>query len=104
MSMLDLIVTCPYDKAHRIHKSELFNHLTRCHKNHPSEKVQCPFEAHGITEKLYFKNHVLNHASSGNDVEQYNFVLAPQLGSVPLETVKNLSVPIMKDWEEVFSY
>ncbi|KOC61968.1 hypothetical protein WH47_05857 [Habropoda laboriosa] len=44
---------------------------------------------------------MLNCASNGNiKKEQYNFEPPLQLGSVSLETVKSLSVPVMQDWKE----
>ncbi|CAK9822729.1 Gametocyte-specific factor 1 [Anthophora retusa] len=95
------ILTCPYDVTHRIRKSAMPYHLMRCRANHPSGKVQCPFDAFHVVDEDYLKQHILNCASSGNvRREQYSFEPNIQLGSVSLETVKNLSVPVMQDWKE----
>ncbi|CAK9813350.1 Gametocyte-specific factor 1 [Anthophora quadrimaculata] len=95
------ILTCPYDVTHRIRKTVMPYHLMRCRANHSSGKVQCPFDAFHVVDEDYLKQHILNCASSGNvRREQYSFEPNIQLGSVSLETVKNLSVPVMQDWKE----
>ncbi|XP_031833496.1 uncharacterized protein LOC116427373 isoform X2 [Nomia melanderi] len=56
----------------------------------------------GCTFIVYKREkHIINCASSGN-IRRFMYNLEPscELGTVPLESVRNLSVPIMKDWIE----
>ena len=102
MKSLDKIVTCPYEKTHRVRKSVLPYHLVRCGRNNTSStKIRCPFDAFHIIEGTEFESHVMNCASSGNmRTHQYSFESSRKLGTIPMELVAKLSVPIMEDWEE----
>ncbi|XP_076666216.1 uncharacterized protein LOC143367860 isoform X2 [Andrena cerasifolii] len=104
MKTVDPIVTCPYEKSHRIRKSVLPYHLVRCGRNNTSStKIRCPFDAFHIIEETEFESHVINCASSGNiRRHQYSFESSHQLGTVPLDVVAKLSVPIMEDWDEEY--
>lgn len=54
--------------------------------------------------EIKFQSHVINCASSGNiRRHQYSFESSRELGTVPLEVVAKLSVPIMEDWDEVLT-
>lgn len=65
------------------------------------DKVQCPFNACHLIDDATFESHVLTCPSSGNvQRHQYTFEPSTELGTVSLEAVKKLHVPIMKDWIE----
>ena len=104
MKTVDPIVTCPYEKTHRIRNSVLPYHLVRCGRNNISTtRIRCPFDAFHIIEETEFESHVMNCASSGNIRQhQYSFESSRELGTVPLEVVAKLSVPIMEDWNEEY--
>ncbi|XP_078035987.1 uncharacterized protein LOC144469491 isoform X2 [Augochlora pura] len=96
------IETCPYDRSHRISKSKLPYHLLRCKLSNSSKaKVCCPFNAFHIINEAIFEEHVKNCSSSGNvRTHLYSFESTKQLGTMPLEAVALLTVPIMEDWKE----
>ena len=42
MSNMEVYITCPYNKCHRIRKSRFLIHTTKCAKNYPKDyKVIC---------------------------------------------------------------
>ncbi|XP_029055779.1 uncharacterized protein LOC114882845 [Osmia bicornis bicornis] len=97
---LDSILSNPREETYQIRKSVLAQYLMQCKKGYPSTKIQCPFDAFHLIDENYFEHHILNCASSGNVKELYNFQSTNEVGSVPLKTVKELSVPLMEDWKE----
>nr|XP_033323848.1 gametocyte-specific factor 1 homolog [Megalopta genalis]XP_033323849.1 gametocyte-specific factor 1 homolog [Megalopta genalis]XP_033323850.1 gametocyte-specific factor 1 homolog [Megalopta genalis]XP_033323851.1 gametocyte-specific factor 1 homolog [Megalopta genalis]XP_033323852.1 gametocyte-specific factor 1 homolog [Megalopta genalis]XP_033323853.1 gametocyte-specific factor 1 homolog [Megalopta genalis] len=99
---MDEIVTCPYDRSHRVSSSKLLRHLFRCKQSNSSEmKICCPFDAFHIINNDDLKQHIANCESSGNmERYLYSFESPKQLGTVPLKAAAKLTVPIMKDWEE----
>lgn len=47
----DIIVTCPYDKAHRIRRYKLMSHITKCKKQYgATDKVACPLNSSHIVD------------------------------------------------------
>ncbi|XP_076235258.1 uncharacterized protein LOC143179783 [Calliopsis andreniformis] len=105
MTTIDPILTCPYDKVHRIRKSVLPYHLVRCGKNNTSSgKLHCPFDVFHLVDEIYLESHIENCASSGNiKSSQYDLEPEYEVGTVPLEVVKNLTVPVMTDWNEEYT-
>lgn len=48
----DIIVTCPYNKAHRIRKYKLMTHLVKCKKQHDiTNKISCPLNSSHIMDQ-----------------------------------------------------
>lgn len=102
---MDPMVLCPYDETHQVRKSKLPYHLTRCKLNNNrstnDSKVCCPFDAFHIIDKELFESHIDECPNVGN-VKNFIHNWEPQrlVGIVPLEKVKKLTVPIMKNWKE----
>lgn len=47
----NLIITCPYNKAHRIAKAKLMHHVTKCKENVCTENfVECPLDKSHIIQ------------------------------------------------------
>lgn len=48
----DLMVSCPYNPAHRIRKGKLMAHVMKCKRNHKIEnKVLCPLDSSHIIDR-----------------------------------------------------
>ncbi|XP_039307603.1 gametocyte-specific factor 1-like [Solenopsis invicta] len=53
------IVSCPYNKSHRIPSSKFQRHLVKCEKNFPPDyKVICPYNATHRFSKSEIKEHI----------------------------------------------
>ncbi|XP_043477489.1 uncharacterized protein LOC122508279 [Leptopilina heterotoma] len=93
----DPLLTCPYDKSHRILKSRMQYHLVRCRKNHPCDKSEmetCPYDATHIISKAEFPYHLENCFKRGTVV---NFITSKEpnrsVGAVSMDTIINVYVP-----------
>ncbi|XP_032673854.1 uncharacterized protein LOC116845377 [Odontomachus brunneus] len=72
----DIIVTCPYNKAHRIRKFKLMTHLMKCKKQHDTQdKVLCPLDSGHVVDHNAVKDHLsscsnLSYLIDTNNVEE----------------------------------
>lgn len=57
--MEEKVITCPFNKSHRIRESGLQYHIIRCMKNYPDYKV-CPFNATHRMKPQDLVEHILN--------------------------------------------
>ncbi|XP_057319200.1 nuclear pore complex protein DDB_G0274915-like [Microplitis mediator] len=72
----DPIVTCPLDSSHRIHKSRMQTHLTKCRKNHDlTNKIICPFNPLHIINANEEEKHYTECESYGAGVGVQQFDL-----------------------------
>lgn len=64
----DIIVSCPYNPAHRIRKYKLMSHMAKCKKSsHVVDKAECPIDKSHIVDRhllevsidLYTMSHVI---------------------------------------------
>lgn len=52
----DIIVSCPYNPAHRIRKYKLMNHMTKCKKTSKIDnKAECPLDKSHIVDRDHLK-------------------------------------------------
>lgn len=48
----DLLVSCPYNPAHRIRKYKFMSHVAKCKKTAKTEnKVECPLDKSHIVDR-----------------------------------------------------
>ncbi|XP_050590095.1 uncharacterized protein LOC126921997 isoform X2 [Bombus affinis] len=109
MSMLDLKITCSYKavnmgrsyKKCNVRRGMLFYRLVQSRKNNLWRKIKYPNKCDKI-DKVLLKDRMLNNTRSEKVKRQRNNSKVPCriISVVSLETVKNLCVPIMKDWKE----
>ncbi|CAK1597654.1 unnamed protein product [Parnassius mnemosyne] len=57
--MDDPFVVCPYNFAHRVHRSRIQAHIVKCQPNYPELDI-CPYNATHRVPKLEIRSHVLN--------------------------------------------
>ncbi|XP_014205791.1 uncharacterized protein LOC106637508 [Copidosoma floridanum] len=115
MSMIhDPHVNCPYDESHRILRSRLAFHLTRCSKNHPNaKKKQCPYDVRHLIDPVDFQHHidtcpgresVLHYALHDADHQARTMNILP----VPASGMPEADIiPSSENWDEdqeVISY
>ncbi|XP_017883067.1 gametocyte-specific factor 1 homolog [Ceratina calcarata] len=96
------IVSCPYDSTHKIKESVLPYHLIRCRRNQINlRKVICPYNVWHVIDEKEIEEHVACCPSSGT-IKNLEYCYRPlyELGTVSLETTKNLPVAKMEDWKE----
>lgn len=53
----DLLVTCPYNPAHRIAQYKFMNHVVKCKKSakKAENKVECPLDRRHIVDRDHLK-------------------------------------------------
>ncbi|XP_077278447.1 uncharacterized protein LOC143906310 [Temnothorax americanus] len=62
----DLIVSCPYNPAHRIRKYKLMSHISKCKKTSKiSDKAECPLDKTHIVDRHCLKEHIATCSSLG---------------------------------------
>lgn len=62
----DPLVSCPYNPAHRMLRSRLQMHLTKCVKDHPdADKRTCPFNAKHRISAAEFSHHLVQCPDKG---------------------------------------
>ncbi|XP_024880955.1 uncharacterized protein LOC112460489 [Temnothorax curvispinosus] len=62
----DLIVSCPYNPAHRIRKYKYMSHISKCKKTSKvSDKVECPLDKTHIVDRHLLKEHIATCSSLG---------------------------------------
>lgn len=62
----DPLVSCPYNPAHRMLRSRLQMHLTKCVKDHPdADKKTCPFNAKHRISAAEFSHHLVQCPDKG---------------------------------------
>ncbi|KAL6431380.1 hypothetical protein ACFW04_007188 [Cataglyphis niger] len=66
----DLLVTCPYNPAHRIAQYKLMNHVAKCKKSAKIEnKVECPLDRSHIVDCDHLKEHIATCPSLGKLID-----------------------------------
>ncbi|XP_020280274.1 uncharacterized protein LOC109852997 isoform X2 [Pseudomyrmex gracilis] len=62
----NLMLTCPYNKSHRIARSKFMQHVTKCKKTVDTEDfVECPLETSHIVESDKLKEHIASCSQLG---------------------------------------
>ncbi|XP_071574232.1 uncharacterized protein [Temnothorax nylanderi] len=62
----DLIVSCPYNPAHRIRKYKLMSHISKCKKTSKiSDKAECPLDKTHIVDRHRLEEHIATCPSLG---------------------------------------
>lgn len=52
----NLIVSCPYNPAHRVSKFKLMSHIAKCKKtNKVIDKIECPLDRSHIVDRDHLK-------------------------------------------------
>lgn len=55
----DLLVTCPYNPAHRIAQYRFMNHVAKCKKSaRTGNKVECPLDRRHIVDRDHLKVYI----------------------------------------------
>lgn len=80
----EIIVSCPYNPAHRIRRFKLMTHMIKCKKssNNAENKVECPLDKSHIVDReclkvginLYAYAFAHMHISYIQDVSEFTFV------------------------------
>ncbi|XP_029678996.1 proteasome subunit alpha type-4 isoform X2 [Formica exsecta] len=66
----DLLVTCPYNPAHRIAQYRFMNHVAKCKKSARTEnKVECPLDRRHIVDRDHLKEHIATCPSLGKLID-----------------------------------
>ncbi|KAL0120655.1 hypothetical protein PUN28_008382 [Cardiocondyla obscurior] len=56
---VDEILSCPYNKFHRIPRSKIQRHIVKCERNYPPNfKAICPYDATHRLDKTEIAEHV----------------------------------------------
>lgn len=86
---------CPLDKSHSILSSKIQIHLYKCRKNHPGEKVTCPYNQTHLLDPMKYEHHVATCPSSGS-IRRYEVVFeGPEsVGTVSLEEACSISAAV----------
>lgn len=100
----DLIVTCPYNSAHRIRKSKLNNHMVKCKKTSVLvNKTACPLNCSSIVDTCHLREHIASCKNLGNIVQDVELGQGA-CSALPMAVE---SYPSYEDWNkdpEVPSY
>ncbi|XP_043583114.1 uncharacterized protein LOC122567970 isoform X2 [Bombus pyrosoma] len=95
MNDMEIYITCPYNKCHRIRKSRFQIHITKCAKNYPKNyKVICKYDRSHLLDPQEYEHHLLVCPTSG-DVKSKEITLEP---NEDVQTVPIQSVPSMKTY------
>lgn len=63
----DLLVSCPYNPAHRIRQYKFMSHVAKCKKSAKTEnKVECPLDKSHIVDRDQLRKHIETCPSLGN--------------------------------------
>ncbi|KYN37713.1 hypothetical protein ALC56_07912 [Trachymyrmex septentrionalis] len=66
MADADIIVSCPYNPAHRIRRYKLMNHISKCKKYNKKENmVECPLNKTHIVDQNFLREHIEMCSSIG---------------------------------------
>ncbi|KAL6260973.1 hypothetical protein P5V15_008500 [Pogonomyrmex californicus] len=92
----DLLVTCPYNPAHRIRKFKFMDHVSKCKKtsNNTENKIECPVDKTHIVDCNKLKEHIKTCSSIGKLVE---LEFEPKMDKPPLFIDLHRST---ENWEE----
>ncbi|KAG5319335.1 PSA4 protein, partial [Pseudoatta argentina] len=98
MADADIIVSCPYNPAHRIRRYKLMNHISKCKKYNKKENmVECPLDKTHIVDQNFLREHIEMCSSIGKAADM-------DIGNVevrdPDPPVAGGSVYLNENWEE----
>lgn len=67
----DLLVSCPYNPAHRIRQYKLMSHVAKCKKsaNNVENKVECPLDKSHIVDRDRLREHIATCPSLGKLID-----------------------------------
>ncbi|XP_060825820.1 uncharacterized protein LOC132912432 [Bombus pascuorum] len=89
MDEVEVYITCPYNKCHRIRKSRFQIHITKCARNYPKGyKVYCKYDRTHLLDPEEYEHHLLICPSSG-DAKSKEITLEPK-EDVPRTPVENV--------------
>ncbi|XP_072761386.1 uncharacterized protein [Anoplolepis gracilipes] len=92
----DILVTCPYNPAHRIAQYKFMNHVAKCKKTAKTigNKIHCPLDTSHIVDRDHLKEHIATCPSLGNLVE-VNTGCVKQKEDIVVDTYRST-----ENWEE----
>ncbi|XP_029157484.1 uncharacterized protein LOC114929930 isoform X2 [Nylanderia fulva] len=65
-----IIVSCPYNPAHRIQQYKLMSHIAKCKKSaNTANKVECPLDKSHIVDQKHLREHIATCPSIGNLID-----------------------------------
>lgn len=95
----DLIVSCPYNPAHRIRKYKLMSHISKCKKTSKMiDKTECPLDKTHIIDRDCLKEHIASCPSLGKLVVMNTGYDEPKMDVQP-PIIMN-SYDSTENWEE----
>ncbi|XP_011173087.2 uncharacterized protein LOC105205418 isoform X1 [Solenopsis invicta] len=67
----DILVSCPYNPAHRIARYKLHTHIIKCKKssNNAKNKVECPLDKNHIVDCDHLREHIASCPKKGKLLE-----------------------------------
>ncbi|XP_012523796.1 uncharacterized protein LOC105829478 isoform X2 [Monomorium pharaonis] len=85
MAEADILVSCPYNPAHRIRRYKLMTHMVKCKKssNNVQNKVECPLDKSHVVDRDYLKEHIKLCPSKGKLIEIDTGLDVPKMEAVP---------------------
>ncbi|XP_071869033.1 uncharacterized protein [Bombus fervidus] len=101
MDDVEVYITCPYNKCHRIRKSRFQIHITKCARNYPKDyKIYCKYDRTHLLDPEEYEQHLLVCPSSG-DVKSKEITLEPDedVRTTPVQNVPSTRASTMaEDW------
>ncbi|XP_068981261.1 uncharacterized G-patch domain protein DDB_G0278987-like [Bombus flavifrons] len=102
MNDMEVYITCPYNKCHRIRKSRFQIHITKCAKNYPKDyKVICKYDRSHVLDPQEYEHHLLVCPTSG-DVKSKEITLesSEDVPRIPIEerVSSTRSCTMDEDW------
>ncbi|XP_050487104.1 uncharacterized protein LOC126871859 [Bombus huntii] len=101
MNDMEVYITCPYNKCHRIRKSRFQIHITKCAKNYQKDdKLACKYDRTHILDSEQYEHHLTICPSSG-DVKSKEITLESDedVPRILVERVPNTRTRTMdEDW------
>lgn len=98
---MEVYITCPYNKCHRIRKSRFQIHITKCAKNYPKNyKVICKYDRSHLLDPQEYEHHLLVCPTSG-DVKSKEITLESNedVQTVPIQSVSSMKThTTAEDW------
>lgn len=97
MAEADLLVSCPYNPAHRIKKSKLMNHIVKCKKYSKTENLEeCPLDRSHVVNRECLREHIAHCTGKVKLVDTNTEIFKPKANE-PSMIVNSYST---ENWDE----